>query len=259
MLRCRLLLLATFLSLLLTEGALAAAIPVPAPPEDTAVRDSAKALLLKGDLGGFDALATAFRSSRERTASGSWKLGLAYLSVDQDWFPPADRRWETLQQAAGAWLAAHPDSPSAVVIDARILRAHAWAVHDGPCSPGDADPKYRQLIEEARRVLDQHPEARNQDPQWDTLRIAIAREQGADTSQILSMAREALERESYYYPLHEAVANKLMPRWGGSRQALAQYAQMAVAYSSRQEGQQAYAESITTWYAATGMGTPASR
>ncbi len=238
MLRCRVLLLAAFLAPFVTDYAVAAAIPVPAPPEDAAVGESARALLLKGDLAGFDALATAFRNSRERTASGSWKLGLAYLSVDQDWFPSADPRWEKLQQAAGAWLAAHPDSPSAVAIEARILRAHAWAFHEGS---GDSDPKYRQLIEEARRVLDQHPDARNQDPQWDTLRIAIAREQGAGTDQILSMAKEALEREAYYYPLHEAVTNKLMPRWGGSRQALAQYAQMALAYSSKQEGQQAYA------------------
>jgi hypothetical protein len=239
MLRSRMLLLAASLALLITTGALAAAIPVPAPPEDAAVRDSARALLLKGDLGGFDALATAFRASRERTASGSWKLGIVYLSVDQDWFPPADPRWEKLERAAGEWLAAHPDSPTAVAIDARILRAHAWAFHDG--ADGDSNPRYRQLIEAARRVLDQHPETRNQDPQWDTLRIAIAREQGAGTDQILSMAQAALEREAYYYPLHEAVTNKLMPRWGGSRQALAQYAQMALAHSSSQEGNQAYA------------------
>ena len=55
------------------------------------------------------------------------------------------------------------------------------------------------------------------------------------------MAGEALEREGYYYPLHEAVTNKLMPRWGGSRQAVEQYVQMALAHSANQEGTQAYA------------------
>jgi hypothetical protein len=34
------------------------------------------------------------------------------------------------------------------------------------------------------------------------------------------MAWAALEREGYYYPLHEAVTNKLMPRCGGSQEAL---------------------------------------
>jgi hypothetical protein len=55
------------------------------------------------------------------------------------------------------------------------------------------------------------------------------------------MAWEALEREGYYYPLHEAVTNKLMPRWGGNREAVEQYVQMALAHSANQEGTQAYA------------------
>jgi hypothetical protein len=239
MLRFQVQFLAALLSLGVTCGALAATSPEPL--EDAVVKDAARALVLKGDMRGFDALATGFRRSRERTPSGSWKLGLAYLSITQDLFAPADRRWEKLQQAAGEWLAENPDSPSAVALDARLLRAHAWAWHDTGDRPGDNNPQFRQLLEEARRVLDEHPEVKSHDPEWDALRIAIAREQGADTSQILRMAWEALEREGYYYPLHQAVTNKLMPRWGGSRQAVEQYVQMALAHSANQEGTQAYA------------------
>ena len=238
MLRSRALLLAALLVFGADDAFAAIA---PEPPEDTAVKETARTLLLRGDLRGFDALATGFRQSRERTPSGSWKLGLAYLSVTQDLFAPADPRWEKLQQAAGEWLTENPGSPSAIAVDARILRAHAWSWHDAPDRPGDNNPRYRQLLEEARRVLDEHPEVKSQDPEWDALRIAIAREQGADTSQVLRMAWEALEREGYYYPLHEAVTNKLMPRWGGSRQAVEEYAQMAMAHSAHQEGTQAYA------------------
>jgi hypothetical protein len=238
MLRFQVQFLAALLSLGVSCGALAATSPEPL--EDTAVKEAARALVLKGDMRGFDALATSFRQSRERTPSGSWKLGLAYLSITQDLFAPADPRWEKLQQAAGEWLAENPDSPSAVALDARLLRAHAWAWHDTGDTRGDDNPQYRRLLEEARRVLDEHPEVKSRDPEWDALRIAIAREQGADTSQVLRMAGEALEREGYYYPLHEAVTNKLMPRWGGSRQAVEQYVQMALAHSANQEGTQAY-------------------
>jgi len=239
MLRFQLQLSAALLSLGAACGAMA--VTTPEPLEDGAVRQAARALVLKGDMHGFDALATGFRESRERTPSGGWKLGLAYLSITQDLFAPADRGWEKLQQAAGEWLAENPDSPSAVVLDARLLRAHAWAWHDRGERPGDNNPQFRRLLEEARRVLDEHPEVENQDPEWDALRIAIAREQGADTSQVLRMAWEALEREGYYYPLHEAVTNKLMPRWGGNREAVEQYVQMALAHSANQEGTQAYA------------------
>ena len=238
MLRFQVQFLAALLSLGVSCGALAATNAEPL--EDTAVKEAARALALKGDMRGFDALATSFRQSRERTPSGSWKLGLAYLSITQDLFAPADPRWEKLQQAAGDWLAESPDSPSAVALDARLLRAHAWAWHDTGDTRGDDNPQYRRLLEEAQRVLDEHSEVKSRDPEWDALRIAIAREQGADTSQVLRMAGEALEREGYYYPLHEAVTNKLMPRWGGSRQAVEQYAQMALAHSANQEGTQAY-------------------
>jgi hypothetical protein len=131
------------------------------PLEDAAVKETALALLLKGDLRGFDTLATGYRHSRERTPSGSWKLGLAYLSVAQSLFGPGDPRWDRLQQASGAWLAENPDSPTAVVVCARILRAHAWAWHDAGGTPGDNNPQYRQLLEQARRVLDEHSEVKS--------------------------------------------------------------------------------------------------
>lgn len=238
MLRLHGLLLAALL-VSVTSDALAVA--TPESLEDAAVQQSTRSLLLSGDLRGFDTLVTAFRQSRERTSSGSWKLGLAYLSVTQDLFAPTDPRWEKLQQQAREWLAENPHSPTAVALDARLLRAHAWAWHDGGDGSGDSNSQYRKLIEDARRVLDEHPEVKNQDPEWDALRIAIAREQGADTDQILRMAWDALEREGYYYPLHEAVINKLMPRWGGSRQAVEQYAQIAMGHSAHLEGTQAYA------------------
>jgi hypothetical protein len=120
MLRFQILTLAALLALGVTREAPAA--PTPEPLEDAAVKQTARALLLKGDLRGFDALTTAFRQSRERTPSGNWKLGLAYLSVTQDLFAPADPRWEKLQQATSEWLAENPDSPSAVGMKAAYIR-----------------------------------------------------------------------------------------------------------------------------------------
>ncbi len=216
----------------------------PEPPEDAAVKETARALLLKGDLRGFDALATAFRHSRERTASGTWKLGLAYQSANHSLYLPRDPHWVKLQQAADAWLLENPDSPTAVILDAEILRGHAWAWRgEGADSqvPAENGQHFRQLLEETRRVLDAHPDIKSQDPEWDALRITIAREQGADTRQILQMAEEALEREAYYYPLHNAVTRALLPRWGGSKEAVEQYVQWALAYSAPREGTQAYA------------------
>src|SRR5580658_7138388 len=53
------------------------------PAEDTALKESVAALLLAGNTSDFDALAKGYRASHERTASGTWKLGLLYSAIDR--------------------------------------------------------------------------------------------------------------------------------------------------------------------------------
>jgi hypothetical protein len=48
------------------------------PEEETAIEDTSVALLLAGDTKHFDELASRYRASAERTASGTWKLSLLY-------------------------------------------------------------------------------------------------------------------------------------------------------------------------------------
>jgi hypothetical protein len=102
-------------------------------------------------------------------------------------------------------------------------------------------PHYRALLERARNVLDQHAAVARQDPDWDALRISIARQQGASSQSILDMASRALDRNPYYYPIHYAAVIALLPEWGGSSELVGQYAHMAVEHSKEREGTQAYA------------------
>ena len=46
------------------------------PEEDTAIKTACLALLLAGDAHRFDELAARYRTSQERTSSGTWKLSL---------------------------------------------------------------------------------------------------------------------------------------------------------------------------------------
>jgi hypothetical protein len=213
------------------------------PEEDTAIKDAARALLLAGDTGQFDQLASHYRTSQERTTSGTWKLSLLYNAIDDHSFAPTDPIWQKLQATNDAWLARQPDSPTAVALNARILYVHAWAWRgEGGYStvPAENRDNYEQLIERARSVLDQHADIALHDPEWDTLRISIARQQGADTDEILAMADGALRRWPTFYPIHNAAVNALLPRSGGSRQAIQAYTKLALEHS-HSEGIQAYA------------------
>ena len=214
------------------------------PEEETAIKDSAVTLLLAGDTQHFDELASRYRASEERTTSGTWKLSMLYNAIDAHSFSPADPRWKVVQDVSDAWLVREPDSPTAVVLDARILYDYAWAVRGEDADsnvPAQNAQLYRQLIERARGVLDQHPGVARQDPEWDTLRIPIARQQGADSTEILAMADRALTRWPCFYAIHNAVTNALLPRSGGSRQAIQAYVKLAMEHSRAREGTEAYA------------------
>ena len=212
--------------------------------EETAIKDSAVALLLAGDTQHIDELASRYRASEERASSGTWKLSMLYNAIDAQSFDPLDPHWKDLEDLIDAWLAREPNSPTAVVLSARIVYQHAWALRGdgvGSSVPGQNWQLYQQLIQRARDVLDQHPNVAQQDPEWDTLRISIAREEGADSNQILAMAERALTRWPCFYAIHNSATRALLPRWGGSRQAIQAYVKLALEHSRSREGTQAYA------------------
>ena len=214
------------------------------PAEETAIKDSAVALLLAGDTQHFDELASRYRASQERTASGTWKLSMLYNAIDAESFAQRDPHWKDLEDLADAWLTREANSPTAVVLNARILYQHAWSWRGSGYSgsvPAQNRQLYEQLIERARGVLDERPNVAQQDPEWDTLRIAIAREQGADSNEILAMAERALTRWPCFYAIHNSAVRALLPRWGGSRQDIQAYVRLAVEHSRAREGTQAYA------------------
>ena len=214
------------------------------PEEETAIKDSAVALLLAGDTQHFDELVSRYRASEERTSSGTWKLSMLYNAIDAHSFAPLDPHWKQLEELTGAWLTREPDSPTAVVLSARILYQHAWSFRGEGFSSSVSEQNrqsYQQLIQQARSVLDQHPNVAQQDPEWDTLSISIAGEQGADSEEILAMAERALTRWPCFYAIHNAATRALLPRWGGSRQAIQAYVKLALERSRSREGTQAYA------------------
>jgi hypothetical protein len=201
-------------------------------------------LLLDGDTEGFDRLADAFRSTRERTPAGIWKLALLYNCMKDFEIGPQDPRWPRLEGTASRWMEKRPGSPAAVIMAAKIHYHHAWAWRGEGYASEVGDDRwapYHELLEQARSILDEHQDVAMRDPEWDAVRIDIANEQGAKGEEILALAGAALEREPYYYPIHYSASRALLPRWGGSEELVRRYVEMAVDRSRAKEGTQAYA------------------
>lgn len=230
--------------------ALPAALPAESPAQagEGGLRNSIQAqgrdLLLKGDTAGFERLAEEFRRTRERTPAGVWKLELLYTCLRHLDVDGGDAQWARLDGVAAHWLEGSPRSPDAAVMAAMIAYRHAWAWRgEGYIKDVEDDrlTRYRDGIERARTILDDHANVAATNPEWDALRIEVAGEQGADSDELLQRAGAALEREPYYYRIHYAAARALLPRWGGSEELVKQYVQMALDHTRAKEGNQVYA------------------
>ncbi|MFA5942033.1 MAG: hypothetical protein WC809_22000 [Sinimarinibacterium sp.] len=208
------------------------------------IMDDARILIRHGDVDGFDRLATAFRDSRERTPAGISKLSLVYYGLDGIGpTDPSDPEWARLETIAADWLSADPDSPTAVIVAAKLSIGHAWAFR-GPgyanTVTADRFPPYNARIEQARELLDRHRDVAASDPEWHALRIGVASQQGTDHEAILALAESALPQHGYYLPIHFAAATAMLPKWGGSEELVQRYVRIALRYTEPGDGQQIY-------------------
>jgi hypothetical protein len=218
-------------------------------PNEVALRNAikvhARTLLLQGDTATFDRETVALRTSGVRTPAGAWKIYYYYHCLD-DPNPtnPANPTWSELQSTTADWLSRQPDSPAAVIMSANALLQHGWAYRGGGYVRGvnaASWQPYRELLEQAREIMDTHQSVALKDPEWYALRIDIAKQQGARGAEILDRASQGLARNPYYYPIHYSAVEALLPKWGGSEELIKQYTTLAVDRSREKEGAQAYA------------------
>lgn len=221
--------------------------PLPAPDEGRvreSLQDQGRTLVLNGAGEQFDKDAADFRASDKRTPAGISKLAMLYMGASSPRFEkPDDPGWKQLMKFQLNWMERKPVSSAAVITTAEILLAQAWAYRgDGYIDSVDpkAVPMYEQYVEQARQVLEAHPEVAALDPEWDSARIEVAKNQSAGTELIHQMASAAMQRNCCYYPMHFAALTALEPKWGGSQKAVHDYVLEATDRSSKKEGLQLY-------------------
>jgi hypothetical protein len=229
---------------------LAVCVPVSATELELeeSLKSQAAALLRAGDFAQFDTLATRLRDSSARTPAGAWKLSMFYSGVWRAGSTDAnDAAWARLEAAAEQYLDAHPNSPTAVVLDAKVLLEHA-AVQRGDAYaskvPESHWAPFYSHVDATLRVLESHREVGSADPEWYAIRLWAMNLRDVRRPQILAFTREALERYPQYYPIHYRAARALLPKWGGSKPLMQEYLALALERTRATEGTQIYGRVI---------------
>jgi hypothetical protein len=211
---------------------------------EESLKSHAAAFLRAGDFAQFDTVATHLRETSERTPAGTWKLSMFYNGVARAGSGDAsDAAWARLEAGAEAYLAEHPNSPTAVVLEAKVLIEHA-AVYRGDDYASQVPQShwapFRSYLAATLRVLDRDRELGSADPEWYAIYVWALNLRDAPGQEILAFTREALERYPQYYPIHYRAARALLPKWHGSKALMQQYLALALDRTRASEGTQIY-------------------
>lgn len=186
----------------------------------TALQRSAASLFIAEKFDALDAMADAFRTSRERTSSGIWKLTVFYYGIDPTVLnqSPDEDSYRRFENLALDWSKARPDSIAAQLTYAQLLYEHAWLSRGGGYWTDLTDEQrdgYLKYHKKFRDYLVQIKDKASIDPHWYALMALAATEEAWSDDAFDSLLSEAMGREPYYYQTYFNVFTHYQPQWGG--------------------------------------------
>ena len=220
-----------------------------------AVEEATQRSFLASDFRQLERISSKYRKKQSRTSSGLWNLTLFYagfevavenLTEGQD----PDTSFAAVEERTRKWIEEFPDSPTAHIAHSLVLMERAWA-HRGGGYASTVKPEswapFDQYVAEARAYLEDHKTVASVDPRWYETMMVVARTQNWDRREFDALLKEALEREPLFYQSYFSAMAYLSPRWHGNIREIENFAQEAVNWTRKKEGDGMYARIY--WYA----------
>lgn len=188
-----------------------------------------------------------------RTSSGLWTLTMIDSGLE-DVFqsdPHDEAMWEQHRRHVQAWVDAYPESAAPRLAYAQMLFQHGWRYRGGgfASTVDEADwAPFRKHVRSAAEYLESNKAIASADPRWYEYMAQIAVNEQWPQDRFDAMIDEGLKRYPTYYQLYFAAMEYSAPKWGGSAQAIEDFARAAVKRTRKTEGEGMYARIY--WYAA---------
>ena len=164
----------------------------------------------------------------------------------QDLFADRCRLMDDAQTGAelARWAAARPDSRLRPAVEVVELQCQAWRARGGGYGhtvPEEGHKIFREKLQLAARKLGESEAVGKDSPLWWWAGLIVAGSSGMPATQFDEMFAEATRRFPSYQPLYYTRVNYHLPQWGGSYQAVEDFAQRSAEATSDREGQAMYA------------------
>jgi hypothetical protein len=187
-------------------------------------------------------------ATSERTPSGALVSNLILRNLvtppSNDLPDGADVYWLPLEQTLDEWAALFPDSSLVAVARSQAFQGHGRSWRGNGFSRTVSPESFRKFdtyTQRAYEALMAREKVGRKDPNWYVEMINISRSQGWDRERSLGLLDEATKAFPYNYLIYTIFANRLAPRWGGSREAVAIFASFAADKTRAVEGESVYA------------------
>lgn len=210
----------------------------------------------RSDFYWLDSTADEYVRTRAKTYSGKWRLSVFYsalsdqLSIDWpiEWYgvggtacrcaipdptryEEANRRWDNTRRKVDEWVKQAPHSAHAKLVLAQMLVNRAWFYRGtgyAESVPPEARPLVSRYLEEAGNVLSKFRAVRFSDPEWFDIMFFVASAQSWSQPQIDTLVQDLQKFGQSYTTAYQSAASTLLPKWGGSYEALERFARQAL-------------------------------
>ena len=189
----------------------------PETTEQNLIKSQAWTLYTNKDYAGLEAMATNYRASKERYATGFWKLALVYNALE-----PArkgsDADWQAQFKQIQDWIKARPTAVVPRIALARMLTSYAWKARGGDWADKVKEADWNLFFARLKKAMTSLQEAKQLKEKcpvyWSSLQmIALGMQfEKPRYNTVFSQAIQEFPDYEYYY---NARANYLQPRWHG--------------------------------------------
>ena len=199
------------------------------------------------DFAALDAMERNFRTSRARTPSGLWKLGVFHAGLQSYLAEGLDRDHGCQYRKAHfveRWRTAAPGEPASAITDAALLLKQAWCVRGGGYAATVSSQQwtaFRAKVGQAAEVLASQEATAAVDPEFHAVEMDLLRAKGAKPRQFRDALMKATDREAGYHRTYFNAAQYYLPQWNGDLAEVEAFARFAAERTQADEGDGLYA------------------
>ena len=200
-------------------------------------------------------LADRYRVGKSRTGSGTWKLTMVYVGIDQAIRSETQGRdrapaFQAVMEKMQRWTKLQPNSPAAHLGYAHAHQSYAWAIRGGGYASKvrpEAWVPFHAEVEETRLYLEKTKAIAAVDPHWYEMMLNVARLQSWDAKRFGTTFDAAVKREPLFYQHYFVAVDYFLPKWQGNVKDVELFAQFAAKKTAATDGTGMYARIY--WYA----------